>query len=103
MESVGTVFGTATAAPAASELHEPVYGPSVPKPSSAGDAGDQGPGVYLSLSTAALQLTLQATEQFTTALESYRGAEEAATMTVFEGCRAPTPGTPLESRLDFYA
>ena len=103
MESVGTVFGTAATAPVASEPHEPANGPSVPKPSSVGAVGGQDSGVYLSLSTAALRLTLQATEQFRTALESYRGAEEAATMTVSEGRRAPTPGTTLESRLDFYA
>lgn len=103
MEPVGTVLGTTAIAPAASELREQAYGPSVPKPSSAGEAGGQGSGVYLSLSTAALRLTLQAAEQFRTLLESSRGAEKAATMTGLEIRREHTPDTEVEHSLDLYA
>ncbi|MFH1749256.1 MAG: hypothetical protein ABIG44_19670 [Planctomycetota bacterium] len=95
MESIGTVLHAAVTAPVASGPRERTYGSSVPKPSSAGEADGQ--------SSAILRLVLGAVEQFRTASELGRGAEEAATTTGFDIGRKHAPGTEVARGLNLYA
>ena len=103
MEPVETVLRAAVTAPAASGLRESADGVSGPEPSTAGEPTGQSSEVYLSLSSAALRLTLHAVEQCCVALELRQGTEEAATMTGVEIGREHAPGTNLAPCLDLYA
>lgn len=103
MESLGTVLQAATTAPLASGPRERVYGPSVPNPSSAGDADGQSSETRFSPSTAVLQLVLWVVEQFQTTAAPGQAAQEAATTTGFDIGREHGPDTDVARGLDLYA